>query len=151
MKVAVIGAGSTYTPELVSGLGRERDAIDVRELVLHDIDAERLEVVGTLAQRMLDRQGYDGRLEQTGELDRALDGADYVLVQIRVGGQEARLRDETVPLACGCIGQETTGAGGLAKAFRTVPVVLEIAARVRERAAADAWIVDFTNPVGIVT
>jgi len=151
MKVAVIGAGSTYTPELVSGLGRERDAIDVRELVLHDIDAERLEVVGGLAQRMLDRQGYEGRLEQTGDLDHALDGADYVLVQIRVGGQEARLRDETVPLACGCIGQETTGAGGLAKAFRTVPVVLEIAERVRERAADGAWIVDFTNPVGIVT
>jgi 6-phospho-beta-glucosidase len=151
MKVAVIGAGSTYTPELVSGLGRERDAIDVRELVLHDIDADRLEVVGGLAQRMLDRQGYEGRLEQTGDLDRAVDGADYVLVQIRVGGQEARLRDETVPLACGCVGQETTGAGGLAKAFRTVPVVLEIAERVRERAADGAWIVDFTNPVGIVT
>jgi 6-phospho-beta-glucosidase len=151
VKVAVIGAGSTYTPELVSGLGRERDAIDVREVVLHDIDAERLEVVGGLAQRMLDRQGYAGRLEQTGDLDRALEGADYVLVQIRVGGQEARLRDETVPLACGCIGQETTGAGGLAKAFRTVPVVLEIAERVRERAADGAWIVDFTNPVGIVT
>ena len=151
MKVAVVGAGSTYTPELVSGLGRERDAIDVRELVLHDVDAERLEVVGGLARRMLDRQGYAARLEQTGDLDRALDGADYVLIQIRVGGQEARLRDETVPLACGCVGQETTGAGGLAKAFRTVPVVLEIAERVRERAAADAWIVDFTNPVGIVT
>jgi 6-phospho-beta-glucosidase len=151
VKVAVIGAGSTYTPELVSGLGRERDAIEVRELVLHDIDAERLDVVGGLAQRMLERQGYDGRLEQTGDLDRALDGADYVLVQIRVGGQVARLRDETVPLACGCIGQETTGAGGLAKAFRTVPVVLEIAERVRERAADGAWIVDFTNPVGIVT
>jgi 6-phospho-beta-glucosidase len=151
MKVAVIGAGSTYTPELVSGLGRERDTIDVRELVLHDIDAERLEVVGGLAQRMLERQGYQGSLEQTGDLDRAVDGADYVLVQIRVGGQEARLRDETVPLACGCIGQETTGAGGLAKAFRTVPVVLEIAERVRERAADGAWIVDFTNPVGIVT
>jgi 6-phospho-beta-glucosidase len=151
MKVAVIGAGSTYTPELVSGLGRERDAIDVRELVLHDIDAERLEVVGGLAQRMLDRQGYHGSLEQTGDLDRAVDGAEYVLIQIRVGGQKARLRDETVPLACGCIGQETTGAGGLAKAFRTVPVVLEIAERVRERAADDAWIVDFTNPVGIVT
>ena len=151
MKVAVVGAGSTYTPELVSGLGRERDAIDIRELVLHDIDPERLEVVGGLARRMLDRQGYTGELDATGELDRALDGADFVLIQIRVGGQEARLRDETVPLACGCIGQETTGAGGLAKAMRTVPVVLEIAERVRERAAAGAWIVDFTNPVGIVT
>ena len=147
MKLAVIGSGSTYTPELVSGLSR----LEVSELALHDIDAERREVVGALACRMLDAQGYSGGLELTDDLDRALDGADYVLIQIRVGGQEARLRDETVPLACGCIGQETTGAGGLAKAFRTVPVVLQIAERVRERAADGAWIVDFTNPVGIVT
>jgi 6-phospho-beta-glucosidase len=151
MKIAVVGGGSTYTPELVSGLSRERERIDVSELVLHDIDAERREVVGGLAARMLDRQGFDGQLTVTGDLDRALDGADFVLIQIRVGGQAARLSDETVPLACGCIGQETTGAGGLAKALRTVPVVLEIAAGVRERGAPDAWIVDFTNPVGIVT
>jgi 6-phospho-beta-glucosidase len=151
MKVAVVGGGSTYTPELVSGLSRERDRIDVRELVLHDVNEERREVVGGLARRMLDRQGFSGSLEVTGELDRALDGADFVLIQIRVGGQAARLSDETVPLACGCIGQETTGAGGLAKALRTVPVMLEIAARARELAAPGAWIVDFTNPVGIVT
>jgi 6-phospho-beta-glucosidase len=150
-KIAVIGGGSTYTPELVSGLSRERDRIDVRDLVLHDIDAERREVVGGLAERMLARQGYDGDLLVTDDLDRAVDGADYVLIQIRVGGQAARLSDETVPLACGCIGQETTGAGGLGKALRTVPVVLDIAERVRERAADGAWIVDFTNPVGIVT
>ena len=135
----------------MSGLSRERERIDVRELVLHDIDPERREVVGGLAARMLARQGYDGELVVTDDLDRAVDGADFVLIQIRVGGQEARLSDETVPLMCGCIGQETTGAGGLGKALRTVPVVLEIAERVRERAAADAWIVDFTNPVGIVT
>jgi 6-phospho-beta-glucosidase len=151
MKIAVIGGGSTYTPELVSGLSRERDRIDVRDLVLHDIDEQRREIVGGLAARMLARQGYDGALAITDDLDRALDGADFVLIQIRVGGQEARLSDETVPLACGCIGQETTGAGGLGKALRTVPVVLEIADRVRERAADGAWIVDFTNPVGIVT
>jgi 6-phospho-beta-glucosidase len=151
LKIAVIGGGSTYTPELVSGLSRERERIDVSELVLHDIDPERREVVGGLARRMLDRQGYEGRLEITDDLDRAVDGADFVLIQIRVGGQKARLLDETVPLACGCIGQETTGAGGLGKALRTVPVVLGIADRVRERAADDAWIVDFTNPVGIVT
>jgi len=143
MKLAVIGAGSTYTPELVSHLSE----LPVDEVALHDIDAERLEVVGGLAQRMLARQGYGGRLVQTGDLDRAVDGASFVLLQIRVGGQQARLRDETVPLRCGCIGQETTGAGGFAKAMRTVPVVLDIA----ERAATDAWIVDFTNPVGIVT
>jgi 6-phospho-beta-glucosidase len=151
MKLAVIGAGSTYTPELVSGLSRERERLGVAELALHDIDAERLGVVGGMAERMLDRQRYDGSLLLTGDLDRALDGADFVLVQIRVGGQAARLSDETIPLACGCIGQETTGAGGFAKALRTVPVVLEIAERARERAADGAWIVDFTNPVGIVT
>jgi 6-phospho-beta-glucosidase len=151
MKLAVIGAGSTYTPELVSGLSRERERLPLRELALHDIDPERREVVGGLAERMLARQGWDGALEATGELDRALDGADFVLVQIRVGGQQARLRDETLPLACGCIGQETTGAGGLAKALRTVPEVLEIADRARGLAADGAWIVDFTNPVGIVT
>jgi 6-phospho-beta-glucosidase len=151
MKVAVIGAGSTYTPELVSGLARERERIDVSDLVLHDIDAGRREIVGGLATRMLERAGYAGTLEITGELDRALDGADFVLIQIRVGGQEARLGDETIPLTCGCIGQETTGAGGFAKAVRTVPVVLEIADEARRRAAPGAWIIDFTNPVGIVT
>jgi 6-phospho-beta-glucosidase len=151
MKVAVVGGGSTYTPELVSGLSRERDRIDITELVLQDIDRERREVVGGMAARMLDRQGFAGTLTVTDDLDRAVDGADFVLIQIRVGGQEARLSDETLPLACGCIGQETTGAGGFGKALRTVPVVLEIAERVRERAADGAWIVDFTNPVGIVT
>jgi 6-phospho-beta-glucosidase len=151
LKVAVIGAGSTYTPELVSGLSRERDRLEVGQLVLHDIDPDRLEVVGGLARRMLDQGGFAGRLLLTGELDRALDGADVVLIQIRVGGQAARLADETVPMACGCIGQETTGAGGFAKAMRTVPAVLEIAAQTREFAKSDAWIVDFTNPVGIVT
>jgi 6-phospho-beta-glucosidase len=150
VKLAVIGGGSTYTPELVAGLARERERIDMRELVLHDIDPERREVVGGLAERMLDAAGYDGRLQVTDDLDRSVEGAGFVLVQLRVGGQTARLNDETFPLACGCIGQETTGAGGLAKALRTVPVVLDIAARVGEL-GDDAWIIDFTNPVGIVT
>jgi 6-phospho-beta-glucosidase len=147
MKVAVIGAGSTYTPELVSGLSEA----SIDELVLHDIDRDRRDVVGGLARRMLGRQGFEGRLEVTGDLEPALAGADFVLIQIRVGGQAARLRDETLPLRCGCIGQETTGAGGFAKAMRTVPVVLEIAEQARELGAPGAWIVDFTNPVGIVT
>ena len=144
-------AGSTYTPELVSGLSRERERVPVDELVLHDIDEERRTVVGEMAARMLERQGFGGTLNVTDDLDAAVDGASFVLLQLRVGGQAARLRDETVPLACGCIGQETTGAGGFAKAMRTVPVVLEIAERVRALAEPDAWIVDFTNPVGIVT
>jgi 6-phospho-beta-glucosidase len=143
----VVGGGSTYTPELVSGLTR----LDVDEFVLEDVDPERREVVGGMARRMLARRGFEGRLEVTGDLDTAVAGADFVLIQIRVGGQEARLRDETAPLACGCIGQETTGAGGFAKAMRTVPIVLEIAERVRALSAPEAWIVDFTNPVGIVT
>jgi 6-phospho-beta-glucosidase len=151
MKLAVVGAGSTYTPELVSGLMRELERIDVRELVLHDPDSGRREAVGGLARRILEDQGFSGALAITGELDRALDGADAVLIQIRVGGQAARLRDETIPAACSCVGQETTGAGGLAKAMRTVPVVLEIAERARQLASGEAWIVDFTNPVGIVT
>src|SRR5262245_27670713 len=151
MKLAVVGAGSTYTPELVSGLSRERERLGVREVALQDVDPERLSVVGGMARRMLDRQRFAGEVELTGDLDRAVEAADFVLVQIRVGGQAARLSDETIPLSCGCIGQETTGAGGFAKALRTVPVVLEIAERARGLAAADAWIVDFTNPVGIVT
>jgi len=151
MKIAVVGGGSTYTPELVSGLARERERLDVHELVLHDIDADRRGVVGGMAARMLERAGFAGDLVVTADLDRTLDGADFVLIQIRVGGQEARLGDETIPLACGCIGQETTGAGGFAKALRTVPVVLEIAERAQARAAPGSWIIDFTNPVGIVT
>jgi len=101
MKVAVVGGGSTYTPELVSGLSR----LDVSEFTLHDIDPERREVVGGLARRMLDRQSYTGSLDVTDDLDRAVESADFVLIQIRVGGQQARLADETFPLPCGCIGQ----------------------------------------------
>ncbi|MDQ1617317.1 MAG: 6-phospho-beta-glucosidase [Actinomycetota bacterium] len=151
MKIAVVGGGSTYTPELVSGIAGQRERLPVDELALMDIDEVRRDVVGGLAERMLRKQDWDGRLTVTDSSDEALDGADAVLLQLRVGGQHARLHDETAPLACGCIGQETTGAGGFAKAMRTVPVVLDIAERVRKRAAPDAWIIDFTNPVGIVT
>ncbi|KAA0932276.1 6-phospho-beta-glucosidase [Streptomyces apricus] len=150
MKLAVVGGGSTYTPELVDGFARLRDTLPVEELVLVDPAPDRLELVGGLARRILARQGHPGRITTTGDLDAAVEGADAVLLQLRVGGQAARNEDETWPLECGCVGQETTGAGGLAKALRTVPVVLDIAERVR-RANPDAWIIDFTNPVGIVT
>ncbi len=151
MKITVIGGGSTYTPELVEGFARRAAALPVDELVLHDIDAERLRVVGALAQRILARHGFPGRLVTTTDRDAAITGASAVLIQLRVGGQTARLGDETTPNKHGLIGQETTGAGGFAKALRTVPVVLRIADDVRRLAAPGAWIVDFTNPVGIVT
>jgi len=108
-------------------------------------------VVGPVSARIMRRYGHPATLRWTASLDDGLDGAGAVLLQLRVGGQAARQRDETWPMEYGCIGQETTGAGGLAKALRTVPVVLDIAERARERASADAWIIDFTNPVGIVT
>ncbi|MGI5257850.1 6-phospho-beta-glucosidase [Streptomyces angustmyceticus] len=149
-KLAVVGGGSTYTPELVDGFARLRDVLPLAELVLIDPAAERLERVGGLARRIFARQGHPGRISWTADLDAGVDGADAVLLQLRVGGQAARHQDETWPLECGCVGQETTGAGGLAKALRTVPVVLDIAERVRRRTPR-AWIVDFTNPVGIVT
>jgi 6-phospho-beta-glucosidase len=150
MKIAVVGGGSTYTPELVDGVGRMRDVLPVDELVLVDPATERLELVGDLGRRILAKLGHPARLVTTNDLEPALDGVDAVLLQLRVGGQAARLEDETWPLECDSVGQETTGAGGFAKALRTVPVVLDIAERVRA-AAPDAWIIDFTNPVGIVT
>ncbi|MGC8920917.1 6-phospho-beta-glucosidase [Streptomyces griseoaurantiacus] len=150
MKLTVVGGGSTYTPELIDGFARLRDTLPVEELVLVDPAADRLELVGGLARRIFAKQGHGGRIVTTSDLDAAVDGADAVLLQLRVGGQAARQQDETWPLECGCVGQETTGAGGLAKALRTVPVVLDIAERVRRRNPR-AWIIDFTNPVGIVT
>ncbi|MEW1832351.1 6-phospho-beta-glucosidase [Streptomyces sp. NPDC088196] len=150
MKLTVVGGGSTYTPELIDGFARLRDTLPVEELILVDPAPERLELVGGLARRIFAKQGHPGRIVTTDDLDAGVEGADAVLLQLRVGGQAAREQDETWPLECGCVGQETTGAGGLAKALRTVPVVLDIAERVR-RTNPDAWIIDFTNPVGIVT
>jgi 6-phospho-beta-glucosidase len=151
VKVAVVGGGSTYTPELIEGLAVRGDRLPIDDLVLLDIDPDRAEIVGGMARRQLARLGWPGRLQLTGVLDAALDGADFVIVQLRVGGQAARFVDETLPPRFGTIGQETTGAGGFAKALRTVPVVLDIAERARRLAAPDHWIVDFTNPVGIVS
>ncbi|MER7662375.1 6-phospho-beta-glucosidase [Streptomyces sp. NPDC096193] len=149
-KIAVVGGGSTYTPELIDGFARLRDTLPIGELVLIDPSEERLELVGGLARRIFAKQGHDGKIVTTSDVDAGVADADAVLLQLRVGGQAARNQDETWPLECGCVGQETTGAGGLAKALRTVPVVLDIAERVR-RTNPDAWIIDFTNPVGIVT
>jgi 6-phospho-beta-glucosidase len=151
MKLVVVGGGSTYTPELVDGVARLADTLPVSELVLADPDEHRLELVGGVSSRIMSAYGHPARVRGTTDLDDGIEGAGAVLLQLRVGGQAARHRDETWPLDCGCVGQETTGAGGLAKALRTVPIVLDIAERARERADPNAWIVDFTNPVGIVT
>jgi 6-phospho-beta-glucosidase len=151
VKVAVVGGASTYTPELVEGLVTRADRFPLDDLVLLDIDPERLEVVGGLAGRMLAKAGYDGALTLTGDRDRALEGADFVVVQLRVGGQAARYLDESIPPRFGCVGQETTGPGGFAKALRTVPVVLELAEEMSNRGAPGAWFIDFTNPTGLVT
>jgi 6-phospho-beta-glucosidase len=151
VRIAVIGGGSTYTPELIEGFARRAGVLAVDELVLHDVAADRLDVVGGLARRILAAQGSPSRLVTTTSLESAVDGAAAVLVQLRVGGQQARLVDETLPGRFGLLGQETTGPGGFAKALRTVPVVLDIADTVAKLARPDAWIVDFTNPVGIVT
>jgi 6-phospho-beta-glucosidase len=151
VKVAVVGGGSTYTPELVDGLARLPELIAVDELVLTDPAEERLALVAGISQRILNKYGYIGQIAATSDLEQAVADAAVVLIQLRVGGQAARALDETLPLKCGCLGQETTGAGGLAKALRTVPVILDMAERISQLAAKDAWIIDFTNPVGIVT
>jgi len=149
VKIAVVGGGSTYTPELVDGFARLGTMVS--ELVLIDPARERLDVVGAFSARIFRHYGHPGKVAWTTDLDAGVTDADVVVIQLRVGGQAARISDETFPLDCGCVGQETTGAGGLGKALRTVPVVLDVAARIRARAKPGAWIVDFTNPVGIVT
>ena len=150
-KVAVVGGGSTYTPELVDGLCDLEDRIVVDDLVLLDPSDLRREVVGGLSERILRAHGWGGTFETTADSHAALEGADFVVVQLRIGGQAARHVDETLPVGYGCLGQETVGAGGLAKALRTVPVVLGLAEEMAARANPGAWLVDFTNPVGIVT
>src|SRR6476619_5179625 len=151
VKVAVVGGGSTYTPELVEGFVTRTDRLPVDELVLLDVDPERLAIVGALAERMVRAAGWAGTVRSTDRATEALEGANFVIVQLRVGGNQARFLDETIPLRFGFIGQETTGPGGFAKALRTVPVVLELAERTAAVGAPDAWVVDFTNPTGLVT
>ncbi|TGD83823.1 6-phospho-beta-glucosidase [Mycolicibacterium sp. CH28] len=150
MKIVVVGGGSTYTPELIDGIARFQEELPIREIVLVDPAQDRRELLAGVSQRILDKYGTQAVVRGSTDVAEAADGAAAVLMQLRIGGQAARERDETWPLECGCVGQETTGAGGFAKALRTVPVVLDIADQVRA-VNPDAWIVDFTNPVGIVT
>ncbi|HEY2644625.1 MAG TPA: 6-phospho-beta-glucosidase [Galbitalea sp.] len=151
MKLTIVGGGSTYTPELMDGFARLRALLPIEEVWLVDPDEHRLSLVAGVSARMLARAGHPATVHATTDLIAGVSDADAVLLQLRVGGQDARRGDETWPHEVGCIGQETTGPGGFAKALRTVPVVLDVAEQVRKHAKPDAWIVDFTNPVGIVT
>ncbi len=150
MKIAVIGGGSTYTPELMDGLISDGPVLGLEEVALMDIDAERLGVVGGFCQRMAAHAGEAFKVVTTSERERAVDGASFVLTQIRVGGQAGRHQDILLGLDHGLVGQETTGVGGFAKALRTVPVMLEIC-RDMERLCPHAWLINFTNPSGLVT
>ncbi len=151
LKVAVIGGGSTYTPELVNGFLARMDQFPLDELWLMDIDEERLKVVGGFAQRMVEARGAPFKVFLTTNQREAVKNASYVTTQLRVGQMEARRKDEYLGLRHGLIGQETTGVGGMAKAMRTIPVILKIASDMRELSATGALLVNFTNPAGLVT
>ena len=151
LKVAVIGGGSTYTPELVNGFLARREQFPVTELWLMDIDEERLQVVGGFAQRMVAAKGSPFKVILTTNQREAVKDASYVTTQLRVGHMEARRRDEYLGLRHGLIGQETTGVGGMAKALRTIPVIIKIAQDMKELAKPGAMLVNFTNPAGLVT
>jgi 6-phospho-beta-glucosidase len=150
MKVAVFGGGSTYTPELVSGFLARIDSLPVRELWLVDIDPTRLEIVGGFARRMVEARGKPFEVVLSGDQKAAVEGASYVTTQMRVGQMEARRNDEYLGKRHGLIGQETTGVGGMAKALRTIPVIMSIANDMQVLAPG-ALLVNFTNPAGLVT
>jgi len=150
MKIAVVGGGSTYTPELVNGFLDRIKTLPVTELWLMDIDAERLEIVGGFAKRMVETKGNPFKIVLTTDQRSAVKGASYVTTQIRVGHMPARVSDEYLGLRHGLIGQETTGIGGMSKALRTIPVLLKLT-RDMEELAPGALLVNFTNPSGLVT
>lgn len=152
IKIVTIGGGSSYTPELVEGFIKRYEELPVRELWLVDIEEgkEKLEIVGQLAKRMVKKAGIPMEVHVTLDRREALKDADFVTTQLRVGLLDARVKDEKIPLSHGIIGQETNGAGGLFKAFRTIPVLISITEDMAEL-CPNAWLVNFTNPVGVVT
>ncbi len=149
-KLTIVGAGSSYTPELIEELAKEKEKLPVGEIALYDIDEKRLNIMEGFCKRYAGKLGLDVAITSTMELDRALYGADFVDTQIRVGGNKQRVLDEKIPLKYGLVGQETTGAGGMMKAFRTIPVMLQLARRLEEL-SPNAWIVNYTNPTGLIT
>lgn len=152
IKIAVIGGGSSYTPEIIEGLINRHEQFPVSHIALVDIEAgkEKLEIIGQLAKRMVEESQKPIEITWTLNRREALENADFVSTQIRVGGLDAREIDERIPLSHGYIGQETNGAGGIMKAWRTIPVLMDLAKDVHE-ICPDAWIINFTNPAGIVT
>lgn len=152
LKIVTIGGGSSYTPELVEGFINRYEELPVKELWLVDIEdgKEKLEIVGNLAKRMVKKAGIDMQINLTLDRREALKDADFVTTQLRVGLLDARIKDETIPLSHGVMGQETNGAGGLFKALRTIPVIFDIIKDVEEL-CPNAWMVNFTNPTGIIT
>lgn len=152
LKMAVIGGGSSYTPELLEGLFNRKDTLPVKELWLVDVPMgeEKLNTITALAKRMAAKAQSDMKIYSTMDRAQAIQGADFVITQFRVGGLDARAKDESIPLRHGVIGQETTGPGGYAKALRTIPVILDICREI-EATAPDAWLINFTNPAGIIT
>ncbi len=150
MKFTILGAGSSYTPELLDEMIVRRESLPIDELVLYDIDEKRLEIMTGFCRRYSQKRGFQVSIRGTMDLDDALYGAAFVDTQIRVGGNRQRVKDEKIPLKFGLIGQETTGAGGMMKAFRTIPVMLEVA-RQMEKSSPDGWIINYTNPAGLVT
>lgn len=149
LKVAIVGAGSTYTPELIDGFLQRKESLSLGSLFFMDINREKTETVAGLCRRMLDDKGISAPITITDNLDEAIEGADYVLGQVRVGMLDARIRDEKIPLKYDFLGQETTGAGGFMKAMRTIPVLMEVA-RTMERLAPNAWLINFSNPSGLI-
>ena len=150
LHVCVIGAGSSYTPELIEGFINRRDELDLRSIRFVDIDWRRLDILASMAERMFRHAGMDVPVLRYEDRRRGIEGADVVVSQLRVGGQAARVQDEKIPLQWGVIGQETTGPGGFMKGLRTIPVALGIAADIREL-APEAWLINFTNPAGMIT
>jgi 6-phospho-beta-glucosidase len=149
LKLTIIGAGSTYTPELIEGIIARFDHLPVTELVLMDINQRKLDIVGGLCKRMIEKAGLNTEIKLMLELKEALKHADFVLSQIRVGQLACRILDEKIPLKYGLIGQETTGIGGFFKALRTIPALLEIT-EYMELVCPDAWLINFSNPSGIL-
>lgn len=149
ISIAIIGAGSSYTPELLDMMGKLRDSLRIRELRLMDTDPERLRIMYGFTERFFNNIDYEIKLTKTTDRIQALKDVDFIITQIRVGGNSARIWDEKIPLKYGLLGQETTGAGGFACALRTIPVVLDIARDV-EKYNPNAWIINYTNPTGIV-